>query len=327
MHEHWSMCSIARGRTLALALATVSFLLAGCVDESAAPPSVDRSPPEYLVFPNVDGSWVPPETAEGRIPSETGMVNVIGVGQFSFEPGNVRTLRPDVFVGGHFSLFDALVHIHELGHIQMEYTYNDELATHVIESIEGQPHWWYLAHYAAGWWEDSVLHMDLYPWKDGTALRVQPVTESLMSRIHLAFEQEVQRLAANDGKVIIPEVVIEDPTGTKVFQDVHVTPHGVRSDILQDGVITALDILLSLGEQGYLSTVGVTWYSSIGRADPVDNYFVERIDDAEATLRCGYVYEVGPVDFSGFRGAHIHVATDVRVLVSPDYAVWFWLCL
>ena len=313
--------------TVLLALGALITVLTGCVGESAAPPPIEKSPPENLLFPTSDGTWMPTETAEGRIPSETGMVDVIGVGKFSFEPENVRTLRPDVFVDGHFSLFDALVHIHELGHIDLQYRFDDDLATHVIESIEGQPHWWYVAHYASGWWENSVLHMDLYPWKDGTALRVQPMTESYMSRLHLAFEQEVQRLAANDGQVIIPEVVIEDPTGTKVFHDVHVTPHGIRSDILQDGVITALDILLSLGEQGHLSTVGLTWYSSIGRADPVDNYFVERIDDAEALLRCGYVYEVGPVDFSGFRGAHIHVPTDARVLVSPDYALWFWLCL
>ena len=313
--------------TAFLAFGVLVILLTGCAGESAAPPPIEKSPPENLLFPNRDGTWMPMETAEGRMPSGTGMVDVISVGKFSFEPANVNTLRPDIFVDGHFSLFDALVHIHELGHIDLQYRFDDDLATHVIESIEGQPHWWYVAHYAAGWWEDSVLHMDLYPWKDGTALRVQPVTESYMSRIHLAFEREVQRLAANDGQVIIPEVVIEDPTGTKVFRDVHVTPHGVRSDILQDGVITALDILLSLGEQGHLSTVGLTWYSSIGRADPIDNYFVERIDDAEALLRCGYVYEVGPEEFSGFQGAHIHVTTDVRVLVSPDYALWFWLCL
>lgn len=314
-------------RALSPVLGVLVILATGCVGDSAAPPPIEKSPPENLLFPNVDGTWMPPDTAEGRVPSRTGTVDVIGVGKFSFDPADVSTVRPDIFANGHFSLFDAVVHIQEVGHIDLQYRFDNTLATHVIESINGQPHWWYVAHYSSGWWEDSVLHMDLYPWKDGTALRVQPVTESYMSRIHLAFEQELQRLAANDGQVIIPEVVIEDPTGTKVFYDVHVTSHGVRSDILQDGVITALDILLSLGEQGHLSTVGLTWYSSIGRADPVDNYFVERIDDAEAQLRCGYVYEVGPTEFSGFRGAHVHVPTDVRVLVSPDYALWFWLCL
>jgi hypothetical protein len=312
---------------LAVAICALIAVLIGCAGQSAVTPPTGALPSDKLIFPNSDGTWVPAHMAAGRVPAETGTVEVTGVGRFSFQPVNVRTLRPDIFVDGHFSLFDALVHIHELGHIDLEYRFDEGLATHVIDSIGGQPHWWYVAHYSSGWWENSVLPMDLYPWKDGTAARVQPVTESYMSRIHLAFEQEVQRLAANEGRVIIPEVVIDDPTGTKVFRDVHVTPHGVRPDVLQNGVITALDILLSLGEQGQLSTVGLTWYSAIGRADPVDNYFVERIDDAEALQRCGYVYEVGPAEFSGFQGTHIHVATDVRVLVSPDYALWFWLCL
>ncbi len=312
---------------LAIAIGALVFAPVGCAELFEPPPAPDMPVAERLIFPDDDGSWVPDETAEGRIPTETGTVNVIGVDRFSFDPVNVRTLRPDVFVDGHFSFFDALVHIHELGHIDLKYRFDDSLATHVIESLNGQPHWWYVAHYSAGWLENSVLRMDLYPWKDGTTLRVQPMTESLMSRIHGTFGNDVQRLAENGGRVIVPEVVIQDSTETKVFHDVHVTPYGVRSDVLQEGVITALDILLSLGEQGQLSNVELTWYSSIGRADPVDNYFVERIDDAEAFLRCGFVYEVGPTEFSGFEGAHIHVASDVRVLVSPEYALWFWLCI
>ena len=312
---------------VAVAMGALVIGLVGCAGHTVDPLTVGGPSATTLLFPNDLGTWVPAETAAGHIPSATGRVEVVGVGKFTFEPEDVRTLSPDIFADGHFSLFDVLVHIHELGHIDLHYRFDSGLATHVIESIGGQPHWWYDAYYAAGWQENSVLRMDLYPWKDGTTLKVQPVTESYMSRIHSTFEQEVQRLAANDGQVVIPEVTIQDPTGTKVFRDVHVTPHGVRPDILQEGVITALDVLLSLGEQGQLSTVGLTWYSAINRADPIDHYFVERIDDAEAFSRCGYVYEVGPVEFSGFQGSHIHVATDVRVLVSPDYAYWFWLCL
>ena len=35
----------------------------------------------------------------------------------------------------------------------------------------------------------------------------------------------------------------------------------------------------------------------------------------------------GRAAFSGFNGAHIHIPADVRALVSPEYALWFWLCL
>ena len=97
--------------------------------------------------------------------------------------------------------------------------------------------------------------------------------------------------------------------------------------MLQPGTITALDILLSLGEQGKLSAMKLTWYSQIGSADPVDSYWVEQIDEHVAFGSCGFVYETGPEEFSGFAGSHIHVPSDVRALVSPEYALWFWICL
>ena len=109
------------------------------------------------------------------------------------------------------------------------------------------------------------------------------------------------------------------------------TAHDVREDLLQPGTITALDILLSLGEQGLIDQLRLTWYDRISSADPVDHFFVERITGdrfiAEAAGSCGFVYEVGPRAFGGFAGSHIHLPTDARVLVSPEYAEWFWLCL
>ncbi len=305
----------------------VAFMVVGCADRVMAPPPADGLAQRVLVFPDEDGSWAPGDTMRGRFPTESSRVSIRDIGLFAFDPSDVVTVRPDIFVDGHFSLFDVVVHLHELGYIELEYHFNDEMGTHVIDSINGRPNWWYTARYAAGWFENTVLRMDHYPWKDGTELRVTMMSESYLDRINRSYLDEMQRLAINNGQVIVPEVVISDPTGTKVFHEVAVTAYGVRSDVLQEGVITALDILLSLGEQGLLETVGLTWYDSIGRADPVDNYFVERIDDAEAFGGCGYVYEVGEQAWSGHAGNHVHVATDVRVIVSPEYGLWFWLCL
>ncbi|MFW6103416.1 MAG: hypothetical protein ACOC7M_03845 [Chloroflexota bacterium] len=138
----------------------------------------------------------------------------------------------------------------------------------------------------------------------------------------------MRRLQAKEGRVVLPLVTVRDPTaGIREFEDVVVTPHNVRSDVLQEGVVTALDIVLSLGEQGELAEKGLSWYPIIARADPVGHYFIERIDEAEAYGGCGYVYEVGPPEFAGFSGSHIHIPTDTRVIVSPEYAMWFWLCL
>jgi hypothetical protein len=169
--------------------------------------------------------------------------------------------------------------------------------------------------------------MDMFPYKNGTHVRLYKPGAENLDRIYSAFEQEVARLDKNGGQVVIPEVTIRSPRANYTFRDVVVTPHNVRSDVLQPGVVTALDALLSLGEQGELSALKLTWYDRIGSADPVEHYFVERIGESVAYGGCGFVYETGPRDFGGFRGTHIHIPSDLRITVSPEYALWFWICL
>jgi hypothetical protein len=149
-----------------------------------------------------------------------------------------------------------------------------------------------------------------------------------LERLYATFRDEVDRLQANNGRIIIPELTIISPDGSWNFTEVEVTPHNIRHDVLKLGVITALDALVSLVEQEKLSQLKLTWYSNIRTADPVDSYWVEKINASrEATGSCGFVYETGAKTFSGFRGSHIHIPSDVRVTISPEYAHWFWICL
>jgi hypothetical protein len=261
------------------------------------------------------------------VPSGEAKFKIDSIGEFTFEAGEVETLRPDIFQPGHFSLFDILVHLAEQGDIELDYHFDEELDTHVIDSINGQSGWWYKAHYSQGWYETNVFRMDMYPYKNGASMRLYKEDEEYLDKIYRAFEEEVLRLQRNGGQVIIPELLIQAPNFSLTFNDVAVTPHDIRSDVLQPGVITALDAILSLAEQGELSRLKLTWYGRIARADPVDSYWLEQINQAEAFGGCGFVYETGSMDFSGFRGSHIHIPADVRVTVSPEYAFWFWICL
>ena len=112
--------------------------------------------------------------------------------------------------------------------------------------------------------------------------------EEYSARICRTFGEEVLRLMRNGGNVVIPEVIIQSPTGhVETFTDVAVTAHNFRSDVLQPGTVTALDILLSLGEQGKLSRLKLTWHERIGGADPVDSYWVEQIKQT-SSQNCDY---------------------------------------
>ena len=329
-----------------LGAAAAGSLLSACVptragtDASVSRPG--REPASY-VLPDGEGAWTPPLGSHtGRILTGADtLLRIDDVGEFSFDASQVRTLRPDVFQPGHFSLFDVVVHTAEREGFSLDYHFDEAVDTHIIDSIDGRGGWWYKAHYSGGWEERNVFRMDQYPYKDGAQVQVHREKEGRLADIYRTLRQEVERLKSNAGRVVLPRVTIESPyfegNGYRTFDEVAVVAHDVRTDVLQPGVVTGLDVLLSLAEQGELARLKLTWYERIGTADPVDSYWVEQIDEAEfykgpgfvteSYESCGFVYETGPEEFSGFSGSHIHIPSDVRAIVSPEYAFWFWICL
>ena len=294
-------------------------------DEDSLP---SAAPTQSFHLPR-NGSWeLPTDIPTARMPSSPGTIIVEGLGEFTFNPLEIETVRPDVFAPGHFSVFDVLVDLSSKGWFTMEYHYEECLKTHIIDRLDGRMNWWYRAHYSSGWYELNAFRMDMYPYKDGTRVLLRQQTDDFMGRLYTSFADEVRRRSLNQERIVIPEVRI----GPVVHSNVPVSAHDVRSDVLAPGTVTALDVLLSLADQEKIDAMKLTWYGNIGTADPVDSFWVEQIDDGddlfddEASAETGgWVYETGSRDFSGFQGNHIHVPADVRVIVSPEYMMWYWL--
>ncbi len=252
-----------------------------------------------------------------------GSIGIGGLGTFEFDPNEVETVRPDIFREYHFSLFDMLVHLDKQGDIELEYHFDESMNTHVIDSINGINNWWYWAYYHMGWQETNNFRMDHYPYKDKMVIQVVREDASRIGNIHRSFRDEVTRLEDNDGKVIIPKVTLRLRSHTLTFVNVEVTAHNLRNDTFQDGVITAIDVILSLADQGEI-TYKLTWYETIGMAE-ILNYFVDGINSDISYGTCGFVYEEGSERLR--YGNHIHIPSDYRVLNSPEYEEWFWICL
>jgi hypothetical protein len=174
-----------------------------------------------------------------------------------------------------------------------------------------------------GWQEMNNFRMDHYPWKDKMTIQVHREDQARIDRIYLYWQDEVDRLEANNGTMVVKEVIIRGRTRTITFNDVEVTAHNLRNDTFQDGVITGIDVIMSLGDQEKI-TYKLTWYETIGHAE-VLNYFVDGINSDIAYGTCGFVYEAGSERLRW--GNHIHIPSDYRVINSPDYEEWFWICL
>ena len=249
-----------------------------------------------------------------------------GVGEYKYDPNKIQTTRPDIFQENHFSIFDILVHLNENGNISMKYHFNESLNTHVIEEINGKQNWWYKAHNDGGWIEKNVFRMDHFPYKDMMSIKLFQSSKSKLQTIYDIYKNEGEIKKQNDGKVIIPKVIIRGTKDDLIFENVEVTPHNLRKDVFQNDTISAIDVIMSLGDQEKI-TYELKWYDSIGSADIVRSYWVESINDDVAHGRCGFVYESGSNKFKGFIGNHVHIPSDTRVINSPEYVEYYWICL
>lgn len=283
-------------------------------DNSTDPPT---SVPDNATDDDPDENPVSPFLYDGSIVLEN-------IGTFEFDPSEVHTVREDVFKKGYFSLFDILVYLGERGDIDLEFHFDQEIETHVIDEINGMENWWYWSHYDGGWREDNAWRMDMYPYKDNSTIHVHREDSDIIDDIHQVFREEVQKREENNGKVLIERVILHGDTFDVTFDDVEVTAHDLRNDTFKEGIITAIDIIMSLGDQGKI-TYDLSWYETIGTAEVVKNYFVTMINGDEAYGTCGFVYETGFFRMN-YRN-HIHIPSDHRAIVAPEYAEYFWICL
>jgi len=318
------------------AMSLVVILVVGMA--AAAQSGAGTGDTNGALFPSCCAGWtLPAKTHVGRPASREGTIEIRGLGSFAFDPTQVQTLRKDVFQTGYFSVFDALAHLARQGQIQMQYAWDDAAGTYLVQSLNGKSGWWYDAHYAGGTFERPVVRMDEYPVKDGMTIQLYLEDPERLAAILTSFREETARLQANAGRLVLPRVKVTAPQGELVFEDVLVTAHNSRLDVLQSGVVTVLDVLLSLGEQGKLAAVGLTWRAEMDGADPVDGYFVDRIDAAGflilSTGDCTYAHEVGSEGLMnylpphGHKTSHVHLTSDLKVLTSPEYVEFLWTCL
>ena len=263
--------------------------------------------------------------SEKTLPKNQGTVRIADT-TFIFEATQVETVRPDIFNSGYFSVFDVLVHLHKQGDINLQYHFDQSKNTNIIDEIDGETDWWYQIYYSGGWPERNVFRPDHYPWKDQTTLTFFKETPSRLHNIYTIWEEEVTRVNSNNQEVIIPQVNIRSKSYTVSFKNVRVTAHNLRNDVFKNGTITAIDVILSLGDQGKIS-YELQYYQSIGSAGLVKSYWVEAINQDVASGRCGYVYEAGATQFQRSSGNHIHLPSDTRVLNAPEYVEYFWICI
>lgn len=266
----------------------------------------------------------PENTAPSR--SRKGTISIDGIiEEYEIDPDGIETSRRDIFQNGYFSVFDVLAHTCIDNHIGFEAHFDHKLRTHVIDLLNGEENWWYATIYHGGGRLEEPLHrMDIFPYKDYMKIRVYKVAKEKIDEIHSVFKAEARRLESNNGRVIVPEVIIDAPNLR--FADVEVRDHGLRNDMFQEEVLTSLDIMLSLVDQGKLS-LDLSWMENFGTAI-VQSYWITKINQQKAAGRIGFTYELGEKRFINEKRVYgnnrLHINPDIRVIIYPEYIHWDW---
>lgn len=293
---------------------------------------------EVIVLPQEDGSWfVTQAIGTAEPPPSPGRVEIRGVGSFAFDPADVRAQRADLFAHGWLTAWDVLVALHERGDISLEWSYDEQRRSHRVESINGLEGWWYDVRLPGATFERTLLRMDMHPIREGATIYLYLEEPEFLQALDAEHRAEGARRVEEAGLLIIPEVLIKGPRNQVRFVDVAVTSHDVRPDVFRPGVITLLDVLLSMGEAGLLDGLALAWHENAESEHGSGHFWVQsiRMSDwlAEPPGMCEYMGWATATGLLAFQAdhvhqdAHLHLSPDLVALVSPQRVIWEWMCV
>lgn len=283
----------------------------------------------------------------------------IGARTYPFDPAKqqIAPVRPDIFAAGYYSMFDVILAVAKENAIPIEYHYDDSCGTHFITKMNGVTNdFWYHWSYDAGAQNSNEIQLkranrwDEALWRPGAWIQI--VTGENLAEIKREYKEEMirQRTLGH----VIPSVQIAinpsnyqgNPaeshriTVSKTFTDVRVTPHNIRSTgfdspyskPFQPGVVTSMDILHSLKDQGKLSVVTGVFYDRFA-SNYIDSYYIVEmgfpgIGTAHSSGRQGFVYVTENGAFNRLpNGADnkLHMTSDINVIHAPDFSYWRWI--
>lgn len=214
------------------------------------------------------------------------------------------TARPDIFVEGHYTVFDLLRYLvatrSDLRFDNVITPEESEYNTHEFtlswdknadgdftnDGVHSNSDLWHFAlQVANGDNKDTssssqmYFRMDEYRLKRGDKIRFLPTSEALKGRRTLVWKHEVEKKAQNDGKVIADVLMyLRTPNladAVPVAQQMEVRAFNLRSDIFQPGVITGMDYFLTAAAD-YGIDLGFSFWPTLSTNVPFDGFVLSK---------------------------------------------------
>jgi hypothetical protein len=296
--------------------------------------------------------------ANAQPPTPPGSKVDIGGQTYTFDPGdnNITSVRQDIFAPGFFSMFDVILAVAAQNGITIDYHYDDSRKCHFIDKINNVAgNYWYHFAYDVGTNTSEITYRRAYRWDEALwrpGVHVRVVEGELLDEIKVEYLEEINR--ENSQGNIIPHVRISiNPSDYKgnplqshrvsvqrEFNNVQVTAHNLRSGgtpsyypmPFQPEVITSIDILHSLMDQGELDLVTQVFYTYFAQKYIHSFYVVAMgfpgVGTAHHSGRQGFVYTTNNGTYNRLPNnadRKFHITSDISVVHAPDFSYWRWV--
>jgi len=104
------------------------------------------------------------------------VLTIEGIGDFSFNPTDINTMRSDIFDNHEFSVFDIVAGLNQSSQIDLKYHFNESTDGYVIDSINGIENWWYKVSNVSGVISNEDTHIDKYKFDEAYSIALVRIT-------------------------------------------------------------------------------------------------------------------------------------------------------
>ncbi|ABV36749.1 hypothetical protein Ssed_2140 [Shewanella sediminis HAW-EB3] len=142
--------------------------------------------------------------------------------------------------------------------------------------------------------EAHYERMDQFWVQPGMDLRFQPFNAEMTARRIWVMKQEMERYRQAGNKVILPELVASFDGGKSyetLVTDLEVTAHNIRPDIFQPGVITGIDAFLSAKDMEH--DFVINYWPTVASKAPVGHYALFSVNGKNSRVGAGWTTRFG----------------------------------
>ena len=227
-------------------------------------------------------------------------LSIKNIGDFTFVPEDISTMRSDVFKNGEFSIFDIVVYLDRTKQIDADYHFEETIDSYIIDSINGTDNWWYEVKNPSGMIDSRKIFMDSYKYDNKLSYELINISDDEFTQIYGAFENEKDKTNPQQQLLILSEKLIQQLSDGELSETIilELEDAGFRREIL-DLIRLEMQTDTPVYKDGTYTGIGNAHYGTITVEVTIYNreiLFIEVLDHNDTAPKLPEVFKLIPIE-------------------------------